>query len=370
VGARFRLRRREYLVVAAIWLLGLGALASVLVLQGRLDQRRKAELAVASLRTQVGSLPRMALGLNGSPTRAEVQAQLDAAERQIEATASSLDGLAGNSSDSQRIMEEAHALFPLLERANAVARTGRLKAATMTLGLALLPGQPGAQMNATFDEIGGKYGRQAASARRLSDLGSASAILLLLVAISVALWRASRLARERHHLLEQSRRDALTDELTGLSNRRKLFADLDARLGLTGAEGQSVLGIFDLDGFKAYNDRFGHPAGDALLSRMGSALRTAVNGAGTAYRLGGDEFCVIAHGPAAGMVLERARVALAERAGDLSISCSLGATGITADGSTTDDVLRRADERLYDAKRSAHAALAVHVEAGGEPVFV
>ena len=51
--------------------------------------------------------------------------------------------------------------------------------------------------------------------------------------------------------------------------------------------------IFDLDGFKAYNDTFGHPAGDAL-TRLGTKLAAVPGGHGAAYRLGGDEFCLIA----------------------------------------------------------------------------
>ena len=54
-----------------------------------------------------------------------------------------------------------------------------------------------------------------------------------------------------------------------------------------------MLLLFDLNGFKHYNDTFGHPAGDELLSRLGGALRDAVGEDGTAYRIGGDEFCVL-----------------------------------------------------------------------------
>jgi diguanylate cyclase (GGDEF)-like protein len=207
-------------------------------------------------------------------------------------------------------------------------------------------------LNQTFDTIGTRYGDEAASARRLADLGSGAAILLLLVAFSIALWRAARLARENHVLLEQSRQDALTDELTGLWNRRKLFADLDELLAHPRAE-PTAIGVLDLDGFKAYNDKFGHPAGDALLARMGRALQATVDGEGAAYRLGGDEFCVIASGARTDEVLERARVTLAERAGGLHISCSLGSARLSADGSTGDELIHKADERLYENKRSS-----------------
>ena len=360
--------RREHLVVTAIWLLGLASLGAVLVLQERLDQRRHAQITVATLRTQVSLLPKVALGLTGKLSRPEAQAELRREEQEITDTASTLDGLSGNHSDSRRIIEEVSLLFPLLDRANAVASSGHLRAATLRLGLALLPGQPGYTLNSTFDEIGGKYGREASAARTLADIGSVAAIVLLLVAFTVVLWRAARLSHEKQLLLEQSRQDALTDELTGLWNRRKLFADLDELLARP-AEEPAVLGVLDLDGFKAYNDRFGHPAGDTLLARMGRGLKAAVEGGGAAYRLGGDEFCVIACGQDADSTLALARATLVERVDGLRISCSLGSARIVS-GSTADEILRDADERLYDEKRSSPASRArMPLDADGHPLF-
>ena len=91
-------------------------------------------------------------------------------------------------------------------------------------------------------------------------------------------------ARRRSHA------DATTDALTGLGNRRKLFADMERRR-IAGSRDELVA-IFDLDGFKAYNDTFGHPAGDALLAALGRKLTLAAAGRGEAYRIGGDEFVV------------------------------------------------------------------------------
>lgn len=348
--------------MAAIWLLGLAALASVLVLQGRLDQRRRAEIAVVNVRMQLGMLPKIALDLNGNLTRRQVQGKLGVAENDLTATAKSLDGLAGNRSDSRLIVRQAEVLFPLLARANDIASRGHLRTATVMLGLSLLPGAPGYDLNHTLDAIGQKYGDEASSARRLADIGSALAIVLLLVAVSTMLWRASRLAREKHLLLEQSRRDALTDELTGLANRRKLFADL-ADLLRSGSVEPAVVGVLDLDGFKAYNDRFGHPAGDELLARMGRALRLAVEDGGAAYRMGGDEFCVLATGVDADATLARACDVLCARIGGLSISCSLGSATVLVDGATADGLLRKADERLYAAKRTSRNGRAPETDA-------
>src|ERR1700748_3219663 len=70
--------------------------------------------------------------------------------------------------------------------------------------------------------------------------------------------------------LARSRSDSLTDTLTGLGNRRKLLEDLD--LTLLDPHESRLLVVLDLDGFKAYNDLYGHPAGDALLARLGRRI--------------------------------------------------------------------------------------------------
>ena len=93
----------------------------------------------------------------------------------------------------------------------------------------------------------------------------------------------------------ESTREALTDALTGLGNRRRLMRDLEDCLA-RGSE--RTIALFDLDGFKNYNDVFGHPAGDALLVRLARELEAVVAGSGEAYRLGGDEFCVLPTAPA------------------------------------------------------------------------
>jgi diguanylate cyclase (GGDEF)-like protein len=120
-----------------------------------------------------------------------------------------------------------------------------------------------------------------------------------------------------------------------------------------------LLALFDLDGFKAYNDTFGHPAGDALLARLGGRLAAAVGGAG-AYRMGGDEFCVLAHvaeGEADGLVA-RAAAALSETGPGFAIACSHGAALLPADAATPAGALRCADQRMYARKPSRPAAAA------------
>ena len=90
--------------------------------------------------------------------------------------------------------------------------------------------------------------------------------------------------------IETTSEEARTDALTGLPNRRALLEELERR---TGAGQEFTLALADLNGFKRYNDTFGHPAGDALLMRLGRRLSEAGEGRGLAARLGGDEFRVL-----------------------------------------------------------------------------
>ena len=151
--------------------------------------------------------------------------------------------------------------------------------------------------------------------------------------------------------------EATSDALTQLGNRRRLLADLDEALA---SERQAVLAVFDLDGFKAYNDTFGHPAGDALLHRLGERLKHAVAGSGAAYRMGGDEFCVLATAAdGAGDELIAAAVdALSECGESFVITASSGAVRLPADAATTADALRLADHRMYARKASGRVSAA------------
>ena len=149
-------------------------------------------------------------------------------------------------------------------------------------------------------------------------------------------------------------KDAITDALTGLGNRRKLIADLEQQLPLASPERPLAVLLCDLDGFKLYNDAFGHPAGDALLARLGHRLQQTVRLTGAAYRLGGDEFCVVA--PLGDVGLETLAAAtlksLSERGDGFDVGCSYGAVVATGDVKAADDALRAADQLLYASKSS------------------
>ena len=168
----------------------------------------------------------------------------------------------------------------------------------------------------------------------------------------------ARLALTFHEnagLLAQSRTEALTDALTGLGNRRSLVRELERAVEVATAERPFTLMMFDLDGFKRYNDCFGHPAGDALLAKLGSNLKFAVARHGTTYRLGGDEFCVLLDGgeKLVEELLPETRAALTEHGRGFDIGSSCGVAVIPADAVTASHALKLADHRLYDQKASA-----------------
>jgi diguanylate cyclase (GGDEF)-like protein len=184
--------------------------------------------------------------------------------------------------------------------------------------------------------------------------GTIGVMGLLFVAFASFYWTsararraAERLSEERQNLLAQSRAEALTDALTGLQNRRSLMLDLEAAAPAPGE--QLVLALFDLDGFKAYNDSFGHPAGDMLLTRLGERLAQTMRGVGSAYRMGGDEFCVLAPATeqAGDGIAALAASALSETGTAFSVGCSYGVAEMPHDTTDAKEALLLADQRMY-----------------------
>jgi diguanylate cyclase (GGDEF)-like protein/PAS domain S-box-containing protein len=145
---------------------------------------------------------------------------------------------------------------------------------------------------------------------------------------------------------------ALHDPLTSLGNRRSLLADLGERLDAATLDRPLLLQLFDLDGFKTYNDTFGHPAGDSLLTRMAHRLQTGLAGRASAYRMGGDEFCVLSL-PACDDHEAIARIAvdaLEERGEGFRVTASYGSVTLPAEAATATVALREADRRMYARK--------------------
>lgn len=172
------------------------------------------------------------------------------------------------------------------------------------------------------------------------------------------------------------RGEATIDPLTGLANRRQLAEDL-GRVWNSGEEGEAVrLLMFDLDGFKAYNDTFGHLGGDLLLGRVARALDRAVGAQGRAYRLGGDEFCALLWGDCGESMVDACTQALAEDGEGFSITSSHGSVMLPAEAQNDDQALQLADERMYACKESSRASavtqtrdLALRILDAHEPVL-
>jgi diguanylate cyclase (GGDEF)-like protein len=182
--------------------------------------------------------------------------------------------------------------------------------------------------------------------------------------LSVVLWAATMVAvivrlavsvRENTALLEQVR----TDSLTGLRNRSAMQIELEAQCVEATRETPAALVLLDLNGFKQFNDTFGHLAGDELLGRLGQQLQQAEEGNGSAYRIGGDEFCVLLTCPPDRFdnATREAAKALSAKGGGFDVTASWGMATIPAEARTASEALSLADVRMYAQKESRRLAL-------------
>jgi two-component system, cell cycle response regulator len=195
------------------------------------------------------------------------------------------------------------------------------------------------------------------------------AIALAAASLFAVMIRLTLTFRENVEMLHASREEAMTDALTGLGNRRALTAAIDDLLperyvaeGVEPAQRPAgdgefaplVLALFDLDGFKHYNDTFGHPAGDALLVRLGQNLAACLERRGRAFRMGGDEFCVLIEpgGDEPEQLVRSAAAALSESGDGFAIGCSYGSILLPEEASDPADALRIADQRMYAQKHA------------------
>jgi len=178
------------------------------------------------------------------------------------------------------------------------------------------------------------------------------AVMLAGATVLLVVVRAAWTFYENMSLLEASQEEAITDALTGLGNRRQMHSELAAALSDGEASPPSVLLIFDLDGFKLYNDQFGHLAGDTMLAHLGHRLRESVAGVGSAFRLGGDEFCVLlrCHPGAADPHVAAAAAALVAEGEGFAVGATYGRVALPAEAHTPTYALRLADNRMYGRK--------------------
>jgi diguanylate cyclase (GGDEF)-like protein len=184
----------------------------------------------------------------------------------------------------------------------------------------------------------------------LNDVAAGLAIATIVAIIVRTAWSLS----ENLRLLDSTRADALTDALTGLGNRRQLLADLERELEWTTLEDPRVLVLFDLDGFKGYNDTFGHMAGDTLLARLGRNLKAAVQPYGHSYRLGGDEFCMLVTSvpPGVEAIIAGAAAALTDQGPGFKVTSSYGVVVLPREAHDSSTALQLADQRMYSRKET------------------
>ena len=189
-------------------------------------------------------------------------------------------------------------------------------------------------------------GWYALNPRAVSTASIAPAIATLLLAFIRMALALEEAEQGRIH-----RQLAVTDELTGVGNRREFLA----RLSQLPTDGSNSLLLLDLDGFKAVNDHHGHAAGDDILREVAHRFQAALPGDAYLARLGGDEFGALISAPLerAEQLAARLKLALAtplylgER--ELTLSVSIGAALIAGSGNPWE----AADAKMYAVKRSA-----------------
>jgi diguanylate cyclase (GGDEF)-like protein len=177
-------------------------------------------------------------------------------------------------------------------------------------------------------------------------------------------------------LTEQRRREAVTDQLTGLGNRRALFQLLDSFIAEQPDPDSPDRGLaflfVDLDRFKQVNDAFGHPAGDEVLRQLGARLEHSMRKSDLVVRLGGDEFAVAlldadadyAAGVAEHLVA-RIEEPFAVDSVEVQIGASIGIAVLPGDAVTTADLVRCADLAMYRAKLEGNRFVVYHEDLDG-----
>jgi diguanylate cyclase (GGDEF)-like protein len=349
-------RLKAVLIVAV--LLSFAAAVSILLLQKNSDSSRRAQLDLASVKLDLANLQqapfRSSTSTGGSPEIArglirggETSIGQTLAKLNRESPASALAAMPALLRREYGVLDRIYRL--------GVVHNGYGREADRLAGVST--GLAGTATHA-LDAASGEYNERASSARTRAEVGGAAVIVVLLAAFAFYYVRSTRTAAENKVLLGRAREDSLTDALTGLRNRRALMADIETSFGAASSDSQVVLCMFDLDGFKNYNDTFGHPAGDSLLGRLGRRLHERTSGVGIAYRLGGDEFCLLAPAPAGEpkAVAEIGVRALSESGDAFTVGCSYGVVSIPVEADAAETALRIADQRLYSHKASRISA--------------
>jgi diguanylate cyclase (GGDEF)-like protein len=165
-------------------------------------------------------------------------------------------------------------------------------------------------------------------------------------------------------LFDQVSRLAASDSLTGLANHRRLLEVLESEIQRSKRTGRSfALLLFDLDGLKKINDKYGHLTGSRAIKRLGVALRSSSRAIDTPARYGGDEFAVVL--PEAGeqeakQAAQRICEALASDGQSPVVTASVGVSVYPTDGTSIEKLLGAADRALYGMKGRGDRKLRFH----------
>jgi diguanylate cyclase (GGDEF)-like protein len=350
-------------VPVLVVILTVAAIIGVVLLESHADASRREQVRVGSLNQTLTDLRAAPLRADrragGTATPAAVRAEIRSDEGTLShglVGPTRLEGSSASLAAANSELASIHAtvaeIYRIASRHAGVHGDQRLQA----LQRRLLAGV--GQLFTELKQIARADAQRAERARLQAAVLVAAAMVALVGVLLIFYVRSVRARRENEKLLEASRVEASTDALTGLGNRRALTEDLAAAMSSVETDPELLLAMFDLDGFKQYNDTFGHGAGDALLARLGERLATVVTPSGSAYRMGGDEFCLLARctPQAAEGLLAAAADALSDEGEGWSIGCSYGATWCPSEADTPSDALRNADRRMYSNKASRSSA--------------
>ncbi len=360
----------KVLTLFVVLCLTLGAIAATWLLVGRVNSSRIAQVQVASMASSLSDLktaPFSADPSAGGSAAAGERSEIKDDEQAI------MRGLAARNQVGVPIALLASGRSSLTSIEPVVASIYRIASAKGGLavgGLGVLTLQKTllarvAVLSRVLDKLSRRHAANAERARTQAKLGVATAMLLLLAAFAYFYLRSvaarsavQRMAGEKEALLGESQIEARTDALTDLRNRRALDLDLEQAVVNMPGPHELLLAMFDLDGFKQYNDTFGHAAGDALLERLAGRLAAATPKSGSAYRMGGDEFCMLVScAPhVAEQLLGDAVAALQDHGESWHIGCSHGAVWLPSEANNPSDGLKLADERMYANKANQSSA--------------
>lgn len=346
---------RIKLVPILALVLALAAIGTTILLQNRSIADRDAEVDLAKVETELARLQQAPLrahdSTGGSPATA--RGLLSSGKRRVNRTLSELRR--GSPPPTLSLVSgPLRTNYATLDKIFVIGVSSGYGQKADTLAKAAA--QSNERISGLLGTARAAYHERAARSHAQATAGSVGAILLLLCAFGFFFRRSERFAHLNDRVLAASREEALTDALTGLGNRRALLNDLNSRLPREALDKKLLFALFDLDGFKQYNDTFGHPAGDALLARFAERLSATVEGTGTAYRMGGDEFCLLAQvdGNEEEIVMD-ATIALSDAGGAFEISCSYGSVLMPTETSVATEALRLADQRMYG-RKAAYAS--------------